>query len=110
LVLNSVQILRGVAAFGVLFYHATRWIGPLPGIEIGAAGVDLFFVISGFIMVYASEPMFGQRGATRHFLVRRIIRIVPLYWGLTTLVVLRHGFPPNLLGSYLFIPSIEVRS
>lgn len=102
--LNSVQILRGVAAFGVLLYHATRWVSPLPSIGIGAAGVDLFFVISGFIMVYASEPMFGQRGAARHFLVRRLIRIVPLYWGLTALVVLRHGFPPNLLGSYLFIP------
>jgi exopolysaccharide production protein ExoZ len=105
--LNSVQILRAAAAIAVLLYHATLWTAPVPGMVIGAAGVDLFFVISGFIMVYASERLFGQRGAARYFLVRRIVRIVPLYWGLTTLIVLWHGFPPNLLGSYLFIPLIR---
>jgi exopolysaccharide production protein ExoZ len=102
--LNSIQILRGIAAFGVVLYHAALWISPLPRFDIGAAGVDLFFVISGFIMVYASDRLFGRPGAARHFLVRRMIRIIPLYWGLTTAMVLWHGFPPNLLGSYFFIP------
>ena len=53
---------------------------PLPLTLVGAAGVDLFFVISGFVMVYASERMFGQRHSPRIFALRRLARIVPLYW------------------------------
>jgi exopolysaccharide production protein ExoZ len=47
-------------------------------------GVDIFFVISGFIMVYTSVDLFGRPGAWRIFLTRRLTRIVPLYWLLTT--------------------------
>lgn len=49
------------------------------------AGVDLFFVISGFIMVYASRRLFGRPGAWSEFLRRRITRVAPLYWACTTL-------------------------
>ena len=50
------------------------------------AGVDVFFVISGFIMVHASAPLFGTApGGGRIFLARRIARIVPIYWAVTTL-------------------------
>jgi peptidoglycan/LPS O-acetylase OafA/YrhL len=88
--LNSIQILRAIAALAVMSVHvrneaATR-LGahnPLPDFLVGAAGVDLFFVISGFIMVYASEPLFGRAGAPVHFFARRAVRIVPLYWAAT---------------------------
>ncbi len=53
----------------------------------GGAGVYMFFVISGFIMVHISWENFGKRGASADFLGRRIIRIVPLYW-LATLAAL----------------------
>jgi exopolysaccharide production protein ExoZ len=80
-----------------------------------AAGVDVFFVISGFIMVYTSRKLFATHDGSRLFLGRRISRIVPIYWLLTTLYVvlaylvpamLNHGAPGlgEIIKSYLFIP------
>jgi exopolysaccharide production protein ExoZ len=79
--IRSVQYLRGVAALGVLIFHAAERAGWVFG--VGAAGVDVFFVISGFIMWVVTcrkTPPPGQ------FLLRRVQRIVPLYW-LVTLAV-----------------------
>ncbi|WP_374468797.1 acyltransferase family protein [Phenylobacterium sp.] len=79
---RSIQYLRGFAAFGVLVFHAAERAGGHFG--LGAAGVDVFFVISGFIMwvVTCRRPP-----SPAQFLIRRAQRIVPLYWGLTLLVV-----------------------
>ena len=78
---RSIQYLRGVAAFGVLAFHAADRAGGAFG--LGAAGVDVFFVISGFIMwvVTCRRPP-----SPIEFLKRRIERIVPLYWGMTLAV------------------------
>lgn len=51
-------------------------------------GVDLFFVISGFIMMHTFSGQFGAKGAVRGFIVRRLVRIVPAYWVYTTLFLL----------------------
>ena len=58
--LYSLQFLRAVAAIAVVFGHfqfdMARYVTPetgLPNLMIGNAGVDLFFVISGFVIVYA---------------------------------------------------------
>jgi peptidoglycan/LPS O-acetylase OafA/YrhL len=120
--LLMVQVLRGVAALLVLLGHTQselirvaaeqgaalrRW--PLPG----GFGVDLFFCISGLIMVLASQPLYGQPGAATAFLRRRALRLVPLYWLATGLCVLtlllgRHGLAQTtwteLLTSLLFVP------
>ena len=77
---RSIQFLRGIAAVGVLGFHAAGRAGGSFG--VGAAGVDVFFVISGFIMWVVTcrkPPTPGQ------FLARRAERIIPLYW-LVTLV------------------------
>lgn len=74
--LNSIQVLRAAAALAVVLYHA---IGPTFG--IGAAGVDVFFVISGFIMGTYTRGMRPGK-----FLEHRIVRIVPLYWAVTLLM------------------------
>lgn len=82
------------------------------------AGVDLFFVISGFIMVYASGRLFGRAGAGREFLRRRITRVAPLYWtctGFYLLILLaahlkgdpRMPGPAAVGASLLFIPYAE---
>lgn len=107
---RSIQYLRGVAAFGVLIYHAVDRAGGVFG--VGAAGVDVFFVISGFIMWVVTcrrPPTPGQ------FLLRRVERIVPLYW-MTTLgvaalaIVVPAAFPamrptaPHVIQSLLFVP------
>jgi exopolysaccharide production protein ExoZ len=122
--IESVQILRAVAAMAVLIYHTHYVIGIVLGVEsypalaFGAAGVDLFFVISGFVMVYVSEPLFGKPGATLKFWTRRVIRIVPLYWTMTTLLLIyltaRYGGVDyvgktwqGVVASYLFLPYPE---
>lgn len=84
--LASIQFLRGVAATMVVFHHA---LGQFAGIhnllptEEGAMGVDLFFVISGFVMTYTTARAGYSAG---DFLKRRAVRIVPLYWVMTALV------------------------
>ena len=85
-----IQYLRGLAAVLVVYAHLDTQISRisadlhLPYASIGIWGVDIFFVISGFIMyVVAIESDVGPG----HFLIRRAIRIVPLYWLLTALIV-----------------------
>ena len=120
--LLSIQILRAVAALGVLVHHTAHEVAAKTGVTVpfgefvvGAGGVDLFFVISGFVMVYASERLFAQPGATQVFFLRRLARIVPLYWTVTAILVgyiyLAHRiFPPpfitteGVIASFLFIP------
>ena len=90
--LLSIQVLRGFAALSVVVSHLQREFeiglgmpGPLPKavILLGGAGVDLFFVISGFIMVYVATPLFGRRDAPALFFLRRAVRIIPLYWAVS---------------------------
>lgn len=123
--LYGIQVLRALAALMVAVHHVQSDAGFLAG-QAGVpfapwtilpwdAGVDLFFVISGFIMVHASSGLFGQAGGARLFLARRIARIVPLYWAATTLfllvmlaspALLNSGAPSagQILASYLFWP------
>jgi exopolysaccharide production protein ExoZ len=89
---RTIQALRAVAALLVVLYHALEMWGQrvdpnAPGVEWsnGAAGVDIFFVISGFVMAVSSRELFRQEGGWLTFLRHRVVRIVPLYWVLTTL-------------------------
>ncbi len=87
--LRSIQILRAVAATSVVYFH----IGAVP--VFGSFGVDIFFVISGFVMAMVCE-----HGETpRAFAAKRVARIVPLYWVLTTGVLLLAAVRPDLLNS-----------
>jgi exopolysaccharide production protein ExoZ len=106
----SIQYLRGLAALGVLLYHASLRAGGAFG--AGAAGVDVFFVISGFIMWTVSAR---RAAGPVDFLLRRAGRIAPLYWTVTLLVVgldlLRPSLfpnmrldPPHVILSLLFLP------
>ena len=89
--IQGLQILRGVAALAVLCHHileesrALPLISELPNslILVGACGVDIFFVISGFIMLYTNKERVGQAGEGLSFIFNRLLRIAPLYW-LTT--------------------------
>jgi exopolysaccharide production protein ExoZ len=76
--LRSIQYLRALAALSVVFYHATQWASA--PVDIGSAGVDVFFVISGFIMWRTTSD--GKTGPGR-FLLKRAIRVAPLYWLIT---------------------------
>jgi len=86
-VLLNIQALRALAAFLVVFVHlqplATRAGADPHFFDFGNAGVDLFFVISGMIMVFTT----GQSNVTASsFMAHRIARVVPFYW-LVTLTV-----------------------
>jgi exopolysaccharide production protein ExoZ len=112
--LLAVQVLRAAAALSVCAVHF-NWLAvalaghPTAPLRIYplAAGVDLFFVISGFVIVYSSERLFGSRRATPNFLWHRIVRIVPLYWLATaiSIPIMSTEFDlSSLVKSLLFIP------
>jgi len=102
----SIQVLRGVAALMVIFYHL-RFSEQLmstpekcvlsPLLIMGAAGVDLFFVISGFIMVTVTQKKFGAKGAVRAFLYSRFSRVYPIYWLFTLAILTLSLLKPSLL-------------
>ena len=117
----GVQILRGLAALLVVVFHAGLMVQDrIPGLgdewvlRFGAAGVDIFFPISGFVMVISTRALLGRRDGWRSFARRRIIRIVPLYWLATTAKILAVLAVPALalrtelswwhsVASYLFV-------
>lgn len=78
----GVQYLRAFAAIAVVLFHAAQRYGY--DFSQGARGVDVFFVISGFIMwtLTASRPTSPTK-----FMINRIKRIVPLYWLATGVII-----------------------
>ncbi|MBO9710959.1 MAG: acyltransferase [Caulobacter sp.] len=122
--LNNLQILRAVAALLVVFAHAVHEVGDeavrqgrafLPTVIPGPFGVEIFFVISGFIILFISYEKFGRPGYIKTFLLNRIVRIAPLYWIFTGLwvasAVLFSGMVshagidvPKLVASLFFVP------
>lgn len=111
----GVQYLRAFAALLVVFVHLQEQLQraghAIPLALYGSVGVDIFFVISGFVMWHTSQ----DHHRTLDFYYRRIIRIVPLYWALTSVVVAMLVFAPSLVrsgkldwahvaASYFFVP------
>lgn len=125
--IDVLQFVRAFAASVVLFYHSVEAVSRLnssPAFSdfiydfawLGNFGVDLFFVISGFIMIYVHHDDFAQPGANLRFLANRLRRIVPSYWLLTSVGVLVLWLMPGIshngrtldlawiVSSYLFLP------
>ncbi|TPJ74070.1 acyltransferase [Mesorhizobium sp. B2-7-1] len=111
--MHSVQYLRGLAACAVVCFHVSEQFGG--PFHVGAAGVDVFFVISGFIMWVTTA---GRPANPWRFMGRRITRIVPLYWIVTLLtaagILLKPQFfyghffsVPNFVGSLFFLPVLQ---
>jgi peptidoglycan/LPS O-acetylase OafA/YrhL len=115
--MGSIQALRAIAAISVCICHAEYFQIVHSGksytanaLEPLASGVDLFFVISGFVIVHSSDNLFGQPGARSEFLIRRIARIVPPYWAATLILIPATLTPPDftsVLQSLLFIPYVN---
>lgn len=113
----AVQVLRAIAALSVFAFHLASSLVSDFGIaeenffEIGASGVDIFFVISGFIICYTTR----ENQDFRRFVIKRCARIMPLYYLLTLgvfgialaapqLLNATTADPLNLLKSLAFIP------
>jgi exopolysaccharide production protein ExoZ len=103
--LFSIQYLRAFAAFGIVIFHAQALV-------VGSAGVDVFFVVSGFVMWTVTAY---RTQTPADFLLNRIIRIVPMYWFVTLSFVFAATIFPALfprlvvsightLASLFFVP------
>jgi exopolysaccharide production protein ExoZ len=87
-IINSIQLLRGLAAVVVVVYHISGFVesnynslhifGGL--FNFGFVGVDLFFVISGFIIHFTSERYFNRPELIWEYFKKRFVRIFPIYW------------------------------
>jgi peptidoglycan/LPS O-acetylase OafA/YrhL len=107
----------------VVLYHASQMIHERFGrgevLTFGSAGVDLFFPISGFVMVLTTHRHWGQAGRAGRFLLRRLVRVVPMYWAATLLKIAGLLALPamashpqldawHVAASFLFIPAWDV--
>jgi peptidoglycan/LPS O-acetylase OafA/YrhL len=122
----NIQVLRFIAAAMVLFSHVQHEIQERPFFRGGSfqpielvfwpGGVDIFFVISGFIMFYLHSDDFGKPHAASRFLTKRLVRIVPLYWIFTLLMIIASVTfrdqvthfeitSLNIVASFLFVPA-----
>lgn len=122
----TIDILRGFAAISVVVYHVIEHFGwkdfpsegPLSWFRIGWMGVDLFFVISGFVIGLAAFSGIDKHGSQEfrgHFFRRRIVRIVPLHY-FTLLIflvfimpaILFENFWQNLISHLVFVHNLSI--
>jgi peptidoglycan/LPS O-acetylase OafA/YrhL len=117
--IEILQVLRGVAALMVVMFHARVYEAPSSDnlltswlFRSGAAGVDLFFCISGFVMVYTTRTPAAQKISV--FAVKRLCRVVPTYTVATLLFVTVLTLVQDISGfhdrNYHFAPAAILRS
>ena len=114
----ELDVLRGIAVLGVLFFHGFRSeYGSLPftGIrktlvfatQAGAFGVNLFFVLSGFLITGILLDSRNRADYYRRFYTRRALRILPAYYSLLILLALLHQASPAFLGlSFIYLSNV----
>ena len=121
----GIQALRAVAALVVVYGHSVTLLHRHHAVVAtgldklqGATGVDLFFVISGFVITVSADGLLRKQHPVRVFLWRRLLRVAPLYWMLTGVRLLgmawwpafgAHRYPSawNVIASLLFLPSLD---
>jgi peptidoglycan/LPS O-acetylase OafA/YrhL len=101
--LATLETGRGAAAFIVALYHASRHLDEGLGaprlksaLQFGHAGVDFFFVLSGFIILYVHRLDIGEPSRLRRYVVRRVTRLWPIYlvaFAITLILHILRRFP-----------------
>ena len=116
--IEVIQVIRGIAAISVVFYHCKVSLTTSDSFKesldwlfnSGAAGVDVFFVLSGFVMVYSTENNTDEKKIISiNFLLRRVIRIWPIYLFLSLLyLMIQHylGEVKNEINLKLIVKSV----
>lgn len=100
--ITNIQILRAIAACYVVFFHAAMKLDTETIFSFyGQSGVDLFFIISGFVITYTTTYSTHPPSALS-FIKKRIFRIIPLYWTLTIWLSATLLLAPDLFLSYSF--------
>jgi peptidoglycan/LPS O-acetylase OafA/YrhL len=121
--LEGVEAGRGIAALLVVFYHGALHVeGDVPGSAVlwglphfGHAGVDFFFVLSGFIITFVHRTDLGRPERLGHYLERRFTRVLPFYWLVLAFSLLdiwllhRDQFPGigELISNVLLLPQAK---
>ncbi|VAV96745.1 hypothetical protein MNBD_ALPHA08-573 [hydrothermal vent metagenome] len=106
-VMHSLQVLRAIAALLVVFSHireknlqnAADSTQILQWFNFGPYGVDIFFVISGFIIAYIMPVGQYSLGDVKEFLARRVIRVMPMYWVVTLAAFSVWLYNPEMVNS-----------
>jgi exopolysaccharide production protein ExoZ len=102
--ISAIQYLRAIAAMSVVIFHLSwqlYWLRPtIQALTTLQSGVDLFFVISGYIMFYSTSG--GSSLGPGEFFKRRLIRIVPLYWVATLAMIAVLFLAPHLVKQSVF--------
>jgi peptidoglycan/LPS O-acetylase OafA/YrhL len=90
--LKTIQVFRGVAAMLVVLAHADLIFNQnlnqdflFKVFNFGGSGVDFFFVLSGFIILYVHQSDIGNKNKLKLFFIKRFTRIYPIYWVILTL-------------------------
>ncbi len=114
----ELDVLRGIAVLGVLFYHGFRaQYGELPftgarrffvqATQPGVLGVNLFFVLSGFLITGFLLDSRNRPDYYRRFYTRRALRILPAYYLLLILLGLLHQASAAFLGlSFVYLSNV----
>jgi exopolysaccharide production protein ExoZ len=122
--LDALQGGRAAAALLVVLYHANDFVLPLrlyeggiawKGFGWGYAGVEFFFVLSGFIIAHVHRADIGRPERIGRFLRKRVLRIYPIYWAVLSVLLLGYLLVPALapeaardpwavVTSYLLLP------
>ena len=112
--LVTIQYLRAASAALVVLFHVGRNYDI--SIPVGEGRISLFFIVSGFVFWWITT---GSRASPAVFMLRRLARIVPLYWIVTTVLLVGSlagvsthapATAEHYLKSMLFIPHVDVRS
>ncbi len=105
--ISLLQVFRGLAALLVVYHHANREVAGVFGdswwrslFDLGDAGVQFFFVLSGFIIYHVHRHDIGRPERTRRYLLKRIIRIYPIYILVTLVLTPFWAFIPEFGAAY----------
>ncbi|MGC2234657.1 MAG: acyltransferase [Pyrinomonadaceae bacterium] len=118
--INSLQALRGIAAVMVLLFHLTETLDLTASINFlngffrfANSGVEIFFVLSGFIIAYTAHHLISTK-RVKEYILKRFIRVYPIYWIAITFFIIPAVFFElnssyvfsfyNLLSTYLLFP------
>ena len=113
----SLQLVRGIAAILVLLHHITSIIYKNSNYEYalgifdyGSIGVDLFFILSGFLIFTLHYQEIGYSNKLGIFFKKRLIRIYPVYWVVTLALIPIYFIMPSFGVGYESDPGVILKS
>ena len=113
---KSIQLLRAVAAIYITLFHISYWwntnnVSSPHIFDIGFSAVDLFFVISGFVLFQSASGYLQGAKEGFYFFIKRLLRIYPLYWTILVICIsfgiykLSSVSVPEFLGIWILYPN-----